>query len=75
MHFFHAYVLFKIQLGLYEGVAFFPGFELKNYASVYMRLDLYAIIYGIYMYIYIYIYVYIYIYRKISISTIMRPCV
>ena len=36
-HFFHSYVLFKIQLGLYEGLAFLPWFETKK-----LYLDLYA---------------------------------
>ena len=55
MHFFHSYVLFKIKLGLYEGLAFLPWFGTENYTSVYTRLGLYAIIYGIYIYIYTHI--------------------
>ena len=47
LHFFHSYVLFKIKLGLYEDLAFLLWFGTENYTSVYTRLALYAIIYGI----------------------------
>ena len=39
MHCVHSYVLFKIQLGLYEGFALLPWFETKK-----LHLGLYAII-------------------------------
>ena len=47
MHLFSFVCTAKIQLGLYEGLAFLPWLELKNYTSVYTRLGLYVIIYGI----------------------------